>query len=189
MNLPEEFWEARLADVPENVREHLQRYLRQLGAGEGPALSLVVSGPEGVGKTSIAAVAAKVARSFGHTVYFTSVWDLREGLRARATFDEDRSLMDRCREVDVLVLDGLRMSDSTQTSYLSPRDLEELVRDRSQRGLRTVITSQSDLGKLRVSALGRVLSFLDGYAAYLYPEGVNRRAERQAAIQKLIYGK
>ena len=97
MNLPEQFWRAKVHNVPESVRKSVAKYLLNTPSMVEDGIGLLVVGQKGVGKTGIAALVAKESRARGYTVFFTSVWEMREMIRAKARFDDEMSMVDRAR--------------------------------------------------------------------------------------------
>lgn len=144
MNLPNEFWRKRhclLSRVPPSVRDEVRNYVTRIESAVRSGTGLLLHGPRGTGKTAIAAIVCKAARLHRFSCFFVAIWDLREMIRARVKFDSDTSIMTRCREVDVLVLDDLRACD-TKEVYLSVHDLEGLLRHRASRHRLTIITTR-----------------------------------------------
>ena len=186
MNLPREFWKSQVKHVPEAVRETVRRYLLRIDEMAEKGIGLFLTGNAGVGKTSIAALVAKEARARGYTVYFVGVWELREGLRSRAQFDDTSSILDRCREVDFLVLDGLRPEDSKEM-YINERVLAELISFRKSRREVTVVTTKmlpasvrSDMPDLYEATLGGLVS--------LNVLGENKKAAKHKEIASKVLG-
>jgi DNA replication protein DnaC len=141
MNLPQEFWEK--SEVPVSVREPLRVYGRKLDSMLQDGVGVYLYGPTGVGKSLSAATLAKVVRSHGRSVFFVSVSDLMEMIRNRIPFDEDHSVMDRCKHVDFLVLDDFKsegLEHSKQASSVVV--VEEVIRHRSQWKRSTFLTSR-----------------------------------------------
>lgn len=147
MNLPEEFWRTKIFQVAESVRSKVEGFLVNLDANVKNGRGLIVSGETGVGKTAIASLILKEARSRGFPSFFITLWDLREAIRNRVPFDEEASIQDRCLDVDVLVLDGLRKEDAKETIF-GPRALEEMVMARRSRMKMTVLTTRLGMSEL-----------------------------------------
>ena len=103
MNLPQAYWRAKVQNVAEEVRPLVARYLLKMDQMVENGVGMIVLGEPGVGKTGIAALVAKEARSRGYVVMFTSVWELRELIRAKVRFDDELSMMQRAADVPVLI--------------------------------------------------------------------------------------
>jgi len=144
MNLPPEFWSK--SDVPSCVREPLRVYARKLDSMMQDGVGVYLYGPAGVGKSMAAASMAKLVRSHGHSVFFVSVSDLMEMIRSRIQFSDDQSILDRCKQVDFLVLDNLRLdglaAESRKEASASAVVVEDVLRHRSQWKRSTFLTSR-----------------------------------------------
>ena len=105
MNVPEGLWRTRLQWVPKSILTTMQNYCENFDTMAEKGAGLLLWGHEGVGKSGAASVIAKEARARGYTVFFTTIVELREAVRERRLFDESSSVLERCRDVNVLVLD------------------------------------------------------------------------------------
>lgn len=151
MRIPEEYWFVRVEKVIESSRAVVLRYLvhlrnyfdLQIPSSEKPEFcySLYVHGEVGVGKTSIAVLAAKEARLAGLSVYFLSCFEFREAIRNKTVFEEDVTVLDRCRDVGLLILDAFNDSD-LKDPYVGPKFFEELLTYRRSRNKPTILTSR-----------------------------------------------
>lgn len=186
MNLPEDYWTAKVQGVSEKVRPAVVRYLRQIDRLVPDGVGLFVHGEPGVGKTGIAALVCKETRAAGYTVYFTSVWELRELIRARVAFDDDTSMLRRCQDVDVLVLDGLQTEDANDRVF-GKREIAELIAHRARARKVTVVTTQLGAAELRGS-MKPVLDAAQGSMVHLTVEGPNLRRARQDELRKVVFG-
>jgi DNA replication protein DnaC len=181
MNLPDGFWRAKIQGVPESVRAVIERYMRRIDEMIARPAGILLHGGAGVGKTGIAAVIAKEARARGFTVYFVPVWELREAFRNRVQFDPDTLVIDRCRDVDLLVLDGLRDADAKAPMF-GARELEDLVGSRGARRHPTIITTQLAPGDMR-EPFGGLLQAALATIVPLDVRGPNRREEEHARLR------
>jgi len=174
--------------VDPSNRRVINRYLTNLEENFRKGYGLILYGEPGVGKTSIAALIAKEARSWKKTVFFTMIWELRECLRARVMFDDSTSILDRCREVDLLVLDGF-VEDDIDEKLVNARMLEQLITYRGQRNKLTVVTTRIDRERLQT---GKGLRhFKAGTESYLYLYkivGGNLRTSRKEEMRAAIKG-
>jgi DNA replication protein DnaC len=189
MNLPPEFWRVTVTGIthPE-TRRVINKYLVNINSNYKDGYGLRLYGDPGVGKTSIAALIAKEARSWKYTVYFMMIWEMREAIRSRIQFEDQKSILDRCREVDVLVLDGF-VEEDIDERLVNARMLEQLITYRGQRGRLTVITTRIGLKDFETGK--GLASFEAGTQAYLCPlevEGENHRLTRAEVMQDKILG-
>jgi DNA replication protein DnaC len=109
--------------------------------GEG----LHLHGANGTGKTSIAVLVSMEALRLGATVLFTTAEELRRGSIEEVWFDDSQLIIDRAREVDLLVIDDLGKEHRGDSGY-AERLLEDILRQRSARRLLTVITTNVPIG-------------------------------------------
>ena len=172
MNLPEDLWLAKVETYLRNVDEAMAN-----GAG------LVVHGSKGVGKTAIASLIAKEARSRGYTALFVRLWELREMIRSRMQYDDDSSMAQRAREVEVLVLDDLRQEDAGE-KFFTLSEINELVRYRASRRLVTIITTRLDKGVLTGPPMNSLLDVLLLFKV----SGPNLHDSRKRALKEAVLG-
>lgn len=162
MNLPEEFWLVTYEAIGNaKVKESVHRYLQGVRKKNPVGRGLLLVGEVGTGKTAIAAVVLKYARSIGFPGFFVSFWELREYIRAKVSFDSDQTVFDRCRNVDFLVLDDFGVGDARDIS-LGDRFLEGLVTYRASRRRVTIITTRLKVDKLKAE-LGQLYLVIGRY--------------------------
>ena len=186
MNLPREFWRAKVHGVQEGLRPTVERYLLRIREMREKGIGLLVHGGPGVGKTSIAALVVKEARARGYTALFIGVWELRESMRSRVMFEEGTSIQDRCREVDVLVLDALSPEDSKET-WVNEKFLEELVNYRRSYHRVTIITTRLSSKELK----GLMASLFEATVGALVPlavVGENLKHRRHDELVQEVFG-
>jgi len=181
MNLPEEFWRAKVNETAESVRSIVHSYLFRIPELVQKGAGLYLHGPVGVGKTGIAALVAKEARARGFTVFFIGVWELREAVKSKMQFDDSASVLDRCRNVDVLVLDNLREEDEKEY-MVNGRMLEELIAYRKLKKRVTIATSRMTPMDLR----GKMPGLYDATVGSLVPIAVIGDNRRVRAHQDLV---
>ena len=139
INLPKRLRSARVRDLPEEDRPFFERYIKRIDQMAEQGAGIFLYSTDAFTRSLAGALIAKAARSFRYTSFFTDVWELRENMRSNIQFDEEKSMMDRCREVDFLVLNNLSVSDLGQ-KFLNARDLTSLIRYRNARCLATIVT-------------------------------------------------
>ena len=186
MNLPHEFWRAVVQVVPESMRDIVTRYLVNTDAMVKRGAGMMLSGDPGVGKTGIAALVLKEARSRGYTAYFTSVWELRECVKTRIDFEDGKSVPHRCREVDVLVLDGLDEGDK-KDFHFDARDIEHLIKYRGARRKVTVVTTRMSPTELASSMSGLMIA-AQGCMVPLRVIGEDLRQSRSEELNRVVFG-
>ena len=134
---------------------------------EAPTGWLVLAGAHGSGKTHLAAAIANRCIEGGRPVFFVSVPDLLDHLRASFSPTSEftySDLFEQVNEAQLLVLDGLGSQSSTPWAQ---EKLQQIFNHRAIAELPTVITTATDIGELdpylasRImdSRLSRVLEF------------------------------
>jgi DNA replication protein DnaC len=187
MNLPEAYWRANVATVPESVRPAVTRYLTKMDEMMTRGAGLMVLGAPGVGKTAIAALAAKEARMRGYTVYFTTVWELREGIRSMMQFDGEMTLMERAQAVDMLVLDDIR-PDDLDKGWFGRSEIEALAAYRAARRKVTIITAQAESFTDFASKVKALVRATEETVVPLIVVGPNLREAQKADVRRAVLG-
>lgn len=133
---------------------------------ENPTGWLVLLGPNGSGKTHLAAAIANHCIKSEHVVFFMHVPDLLDHLRATYAPSSELTYSDlymQVVEAPLLVLDGLGAHSSTPWAE---EKLQQVINHRFNAELPTVVTTASDLleldpyirSRLQTSGLSRVIS-------------------------------
>lgn len=174
MNMPREFWAASSDQIAPSVLPSIRNYGTNIKAMLAEGLGFVLTGPAGVGKTGIAAVLAKIAKCYGYSVFFVTVSDLRELVRSHINFDE-RSILERCKDVDLLVLDNLKEEDAKDL-VINASALESLVERRVAWKQSTIITTRIKPGSFPELFPG-LWEILKARSPFLGVEGENRRTQ------------
>lgn len=183
MNLPEEHWHSKVQGVSDESRPAVERYLTRIDTMVGTGAGLLIHGPTGSGKTTVAVLIAKEARSWGFMAFFMRVWELREMIRSKVHFSDDLSMLDRAREVDVLVLDDLREEDVGE-KFFGLADIYELVRYRASRRKITVLTTRMTMRMLDSPPMDKFSEVLLPFPVL----GANRHRDRQQALKRVVFG-
>ena len=148
---------GRLTDYQQRSLRAAKSYLQRWANSPNGWLSL--HGPYGVGKTHLAVAAAGERENRGDEVFFATVADLLDYLRA--TFAPDSAvnhddLLDRIRNADVLVLDDMGAERSTP---FAEDKLFQIVGYRYEERLPTIITTSQQIEAI-ASARPRIASRL-----------------------------
>ena len=185
MCVPEEFWWAKLDEVAELARPTMARYAARIEEMVRKPAGFLLYGKSGVGKTSAAVVMLKAARQYGMSGYFATIWSLREFVRTGVQYDDSSSILDRCRDVDLLVLDHLRLEDVDE-KIVNLSTLEELVSYRSAHHRATIITTQLE-PKTGANVFRAFISCVGGSILEYPIDGPDKRvAQRNALKSDLI---
>lgn len=113
MMLPRRYWEASIFRIPEDCehRKLLEEFIGDSKLNLEQGSNLLLHGSYGSGKTSAAAVVLKEVSSRGAKALFVVAADLVDIKIERVEFEEYRTLYDRIRQVDFLVIDDVGMAD------------------------------------------------------------------------------
>ena len=109
---------------------------------------LVITGPNGSGKTHLAAAIANRCIERGHVAFFAHVPDLLDHLRAAFAPDADLShseLFEQVRNAPLLILDGI---GSQSTTPWAQEKLQQIFNHRCNARLPTVLTTTAAIGEL-----------------------------------------
>lgn len=185
INLPRDLWQVKVQGVAESVRDVIHRYLVHIDKLIERGAGMYLFGASGVGKSGIGSLCCKEARSRGYTAYFISVWELRECFKAGTMFEESTTVLDRCKEVDLLVLDGLCPEDAKDRIFGS-RHIEELVSYRGSQRRVTLITSR--LAPEELEVFGSLIDVMQGSIVFVHVEGQNLRRLKNAELKKAVFG-
>jgi len=187
MNLPKEFWAASSDKIPRSAFPSIRNYGTKAEAMIKDGLGFILVGPAGVGKTGIAAVLAKIVKCYGYSVLFVSVSDLREMVRSHIEFD-DRSMLERCKTVDFLVLDNVREEDAKE-SVIHAASLESLAEQRVAWRRSTVITTRLKPTEFTKFFPG-LFEVLKARSPFLLVEGENLRNKAAEEVKaRLVINK
>ena len=178
MRLPSRYWTAKYSQISEG--EHkvvVGRYLVGLPSLLRRGIGMVLSGDNGVGKTSIAAVCLKNARKHGATGLFLTAHDYLSGVMNRVRFDDSCTCEERAKAVDFLVLDELGKEPIVAANE---RDgfaamIEDLVRTRVNNLRCTVITTNVDKDALELRYGKSFIALMKGTVSYVVVTGVSHR--------------
>lgn len=181
MRIPRRFWEASADKIPESVMAKAIAYVRDIETSLNDGTGLLLWGPNGTGKTSVAVFIAKEARRRGAPVLFVTAEGLRQGVIENRMFKGDVPLIDRARTVDVLLLDDFGKEHSGGSGY-TERFYEDLLRQRSSRRLLTLITSNMGIAQLSERYKP---SMIEVMKETVYPLKVDGPSQREHALDDL----
>jgi DNA replication protein DnaC len=153
------------ADDPESQRLFGNACETAVEYADNPAGWLIFTGPNGSGKTHLAAAIANRAIQQGHVVFFVHVPDLLDHLRATYAPASDISyseMFDQVVNTPLLILDGL---GSQSTTPWAQEKLHQIINHRFNAQLPTIVTTALDLEeldpyirtRLQSPGLGRIL--------------------------------
>ena len=136
------------ADQPESQSLFNEAYQAASVYAENPVGWLVFTGPNGSGKTHLAAAIANRCIDRGHVVFFVHVPDLLDHLRATFAVDSDTSysdLFEQVKSTPLLILDGVGNQSATPWAQ---EKLQQIINHRYNAQLPTVVTTTSEMSEL-----------------------------------------
>ena len=145
-----------ISDDPENRRMFSEAYQAAIGYAENCEGWLMLAGPNGSGKTHLAAAIANRCIERGQVVFFVHVPDLLDHLRATYSPTSELTysdLFDQVRNTPLLILDGL---GSQSTTPWAQEKLQQIINHRYNAQLPTVFTTAIPLEELDPSVSSRI---------------------------------
>lgn len=191
MHVPRRYWECTIDGVTDDVdvdispQEFLRRYFAQFESYLRLGIGAVLWGDNGRGKTAMAAIIAMMARRTCRLSLFLEVADLKRVVIERVRFDDERTLLERARMVDLLVLDDLGKGSQDSTGF-GMRNIDELVRHRSSNRRSTIITTNLNPTDLREVLKNSTSETLKDSSIPFFVAGPDRRAEDKARIRDMF---
>lgn len=194
MGIPERYWNARLDLIPVSVRPKFNKLLHKerLHKCMTEGFGLILSGNSCVGKSSAAVVLLKVARMWGYPGYFITPSTLRRAVFSDRAFDEDFTVLERCRSVDLLVLDDFRVADLEAKGF-GVAEFVNLLKHRIDARLSTILSiseniyeaeSPTYVGKQFMALIRPIRAFFTD----LLIEGPSQEGVIQARQGSLLFG-
>lgn len=179
--IPSRYWTVNLAGVQAQVREIADRYLKEIEQMHDKGVGLLLWGANGVGKTSLSVVIGKEYRRRGHSLMFLESAELKGAIIHNEAFDDEQTLWDRAKSVDVLIIDDLGKGVQDNTGF-GARVLDELVRHRNANKRVTFITTNMTLKALEDDLKASTMHSLK---ECIYPVRVSGEDLRERAKQEI----
>lgn len=146
MRIPKRYWSVTFDDISNakvegtSAKDITRDYVLAANENIANGVGLLLWGPNGTGKTSMAVVIAKEMRRRFHAVLFVQASALRGSVISNEMFDESETLWQRACNVAVLVVDDLGKGTQDKTGF-GERMIDDLIRARNSSQLITIITT------------------------------------------------
>ena len=195
MRIPRRYWTVQPDQISTSlvpgtdmsVRDLMRQYSDDLNERVRQGKGLLLWGPNGRGKTSIAVVLAKEFRRHGHPVLYMEAADMKRVVIEREMFDDEQSYWDRTLNVRVLILDDLGKGSVDETGF-GMRLLDELIRHRNAHQLVTIITTNWRTSELAKSVMPSTAASMLEHVKPVEIVGVDRREMAANAVADSIFG-
>ena len=148
MRIPDRYWrvsfdniqDSQVRGIEETFRALILRYMQKTDEVIKEGAGLILWGDNGTGKTSASVVIGKEFRRRSKTVLFMPASELKQKVVDHERFDEDETVWERAKSVDILVLDDFGKGVMDSTGFGATL-FDELIRARNSYKLITIITS------------------------------------------------
>lgn len=144
--IPRKHWYVRIDLIPDICTHKgiLERYVDTLLQNIKDGRGLLLRGKYGTGKSGAACAILKASIAHGARSLFLSAPDIQEFVIKDTPFDEDLTMIERAREVHMLVIDDLGAEYSKGAGSFASAETERLVRHRIGAQLPTILTTNLD---------------------------------------------
>jgi DNA replication protein DnaC len=192
VNLPRAFWGSRTDKIQDaEVCKLVTRYRKDIREMVNTGSGLLISGPPGVGKTSVSACILKEGIGAGLETYFTTHIELkdlrfekRDSLYGNGT--DGITIRKKIETAELLVVDGFNESFFVDNVFGSTQ-LEELLIRRSFSKLTTIMTIRSTV-TLRTEKFADLFDIISQCMAGITIGGKNLRDPARDQLNKRIRG-
>lgn len=147
MNVGRRYWNVALERIPEQAsyRAALEKFIGRLKPAIEGGYGLVFYGPYRKGKTGASILLMKEVVSRGGTAYFLRADEVAGVTVEKTMFDEDQTVENRMKAVDLLVIDDL---GTEATREAGAGMLERLIRWRYDSRKSLVVTTNASSEQL-----------------------------------------
>lgn len=179
------FWHASIDKIPDGAayKEKLRTYLRGINTCVDQGIGLFLFGPLRSGKTSAATIVAKHVIGHNGTAFFIRANEITSAVVEKKAFDENETVEERMRSVDLLVIDDLGQEHSKEFG----RDLvESFVRNRYDNKRSLIVTSNVTREELIKKYSESMVLVLESRSTPIKIEGVNWYEKEVMETQKVL---
>lgn len=186
MMIPMRYWDCSLDEVTNvdsgvNSMGLAKSYISNIHSFMKDGSGLLLWGKNGRGKTGMAVVLAKWARRCGYRVLFSECSDLKRSVIEKIRFDEEFTMWERARSVDLLIMDDLGKGTRDSTGFGLDL-LDELIRHRSANRRALIITTNVDVNVMGAELKTSTLHLLKECTVPHKVIGCDRRELTQAEL-------
>lgn len=145
-DLPRKYWEASLDRIPKTPATlkylpTIERYIKKMPSLIPKGKGLLLHGPNRKGKTSIAAILLKEAIRCRFDAHFIRGADLIDATFKHRMIDDDTSVIDVIRDVDLLIIDDVGKSIIESRTGSLEAVFDNTLRARESELKATIITT------------------------------------------------
>lgn len=190
MMIPRRYWGATFGEISDggdnSPKKIAHRYISKLSDMVVRGVGLILWGKNGRGKTGLAVVIGKEARRRGFSVLYAECADLKRCVIDRVAFDEDQSMWERARSVDMLILDDLGKGTQDSKGF-GARLMDELIRHRNANRRATFITmNMNPRDQLKEELKTSTVQSLKECCIPCEIKGPDRRDKEAAELNELL---
>ncbi len=167
--------------VQESVREVATKYLANIEEMLSKGVGLLLWGSNGIGKTSLSVVIGKEYRRRGQSLLFLEAAEIKGAVINSEMFDEEQTLWERAKTVEVLLIDDLGKGVQDSTGF-GARVLDELIRHRNANKRVTFITTNMTLKAIEEELKSSTMHSLK---ECIYPMRISGEDLREAAKSEI----
>jgi DNA replication protein DnaC len=179
--VPKRYWTASMDGVQESVREVATKYLANIEEMLSKGVGLLLWGSNGIGKTSLSVVIGKEYRRRGQSLLFLEAAEIKGAVINSEMFDEEQTLWERAKTVEVLLIDDLGKGVQDSTGF-GARVLDELIRHRNANKRVTFITTNMTLKAIEEELKSSTMHSLK---ECIYPMRISGEDLREAAKSEI----
>lgn len=188
MRVPRRYWSVTFDGISDtsvdgkSAKDITRDYILSMEVNVSRGVGLLLWGPNGTGKTSMAVVIAKELRRRFRSVLFVQAAALRGSVISNEMFDEMETLWQRACNVEVLVIDDLGKGTQDRTGF-GERMIDDLIRSRNSNQLVTIITTnmaaKGENNALSTALKASTMHSLREHVVPVWVSGGNKRVQAE----------
>lgn len=185
MNVGERFWGVTLEQVPEGCayRDRISAYLDAMHECIKKGIGLLFYGDYRSGKTAAAIIVMKNVVAFGGTALFIRADELSKAVIEKTIFDDDETLEERMKSVDLLVIDDLGQEHSKD---FGASVVESIIRNRYNHRKAILVTLNIEIAEIEKKYGLGVLRVMRSMTAPVAVAGTNWMEKEREEVRKTL---